>query len=893
MRARALHIIFQWTGKILVPLFFGVTVLLWGPSLAHGDVTATPPAVHSDDDAGDVAAAVEELRASITYQGENDGIQTNDIEYTAVPSDQEKIFLNFEGVDLRTVLLLLADITGYTILPEPGVSGEVTIINPQPVTPEEAMQIIFSILEMQGFTIVEHDHLVKIIRAGQARHRPIRTMMQPESIEDLDEDDTIRAQVVYPRYISPADVQNFLTPLLSQGVGQIMINEPTGAVIIIDTGANIKRLMEIMQLIDREIVEGQIDIRIHMLEYADENEMVQMLERIFQSPVFQDPMAQRITVDGAAAPTPDVPAPPRPEGDAPSPTELELGRRTMATFIAETRMHAIIIISARRNFPLIMEIISRLDVPSIEKDDTVHIYPLQHVKAEEISETLNRIFAERPTTTAGRGTVGRAEERVPDRRDIRRSQPPTREAAPERTAAIGAAGGSITHLAGKVDVLYDEPSNSLIVITSPRHYEMVRRIIQRLDRRTPQAWIQAMIVEVSRNKDYNYGVGWQNVLKDKNIFGGDSDMASLVQALDTTIGPAFDEALQEVRPGRSPGLSYSYGKIDKHGRYSPYMTLQIAEGVSDINVLSTPSILASNNKEAEIRIGQQFPIPRYSRGSSADYRDFSYEYTDISIELTVTPRINRYREVALETMVSVRDSGGQAYADELSPPIVLQRDARTEVVVQDGQTLVIGGLIKDDFTTTTSKIPLLGDIPLIKHAFRSQSYNKKKTELLIFITPYVVETDIQGDTLTAGIRDSYRGVDSFIDNRDRELLYDHVNVESSELTIYDDWREFEKKIEYAQRYFNLPQSLSRQQDIQERERAQRFFTLPDLDDKEAPRDERLLFDSDDAIEEIRYDDTGWRRDTPAPQARESESESDTLHHLTTLLDRERALLYSP
>lgn len=822
MRRSMQTTVFLWTGRLLLPLFFCVSVFLCGPVpvYAQAGTTVTGYAVRASSEASTNAPGVITPRSTSASTNQN-----------------ATISLNFEGVDLKTVLLYLADITGETILPDPTVKGEVTIINPKPVTPEEAKQIIFSILEMQGFTIIKHEHLIKIVKSGDAKTRPIETLQPPENVEKMDEDDIIRAQVIYPSHVSPVDVQKFLTPLMTKGAGQIIINEPTGAVILIDTGSNIKRLMEVVELIDRIIEGGEIEIRIKPLQYADETEMVSLLQSIFNSKPLQSPTAQKISISGAAQGTASGAA----KGGAGSKTtstELEVGKTEYpAEFIAETRMHALIIISATRNFKLILDIIDRLDVPSTEKDDTVHIYPLQHVKAEEIAETLNDIFSERKTSSSGRGTVARSDDRD-DRRDIRRSQPPSRTSSSSSDRRTSS-GSSISHLAGKVDVLFDEPSNSLIVITSPKYYAVVKRIIERLDRRTPQAWIQAMIVEVSRNKDYNFGIGWKKVVEADQIFGGNSDQASLVQALDTTLGPAFNEALREVKPGKVQGLSYSYGKIDDAGRYNPYMTLQVAEGVNDINVLSTPSILASNNKEAEIKIGQQYPIPRYSRGTGDDYRDYSYDYTDINIELVVTPRINRYREVALETKVTVKDNGGQAYADENSPPIVLDRNASTEVVVQDGQTLVIGGLIKDDFNTSVSKIPLLGDIPIIKHAFRNKDYEKKKTELLIFITPYVVETDVQGDTLTTSIRDKYRGVSGFVEDKDRELLYDELNTERSQLTIYDDWREFEKKIEYAEQYFSLPQDIDEDKPPEER-RTLNYFSLPDTSNKKDPYQGELL-----------------------------------------------------
>lgn len=784
MQSNFLKAIYRWTARVIIPVFIFTQLFIACPAAYAADqngitVTGTPVSVQADTNSLIIST----------------GTSTN---------NQDLITLNFEGTDIRTVLLYLAELTGDTILLDKNVRGDVTIINPKPVPAKEAIQIIYSLLEMQGFTIVRYGKYVKVVKSGTAKTRPIKTLQPVENIKDMDSEDIIRTQVLYPKHVSPEDVQKFITPLLTQGAGQIVVNKPTGAILLIDTGANIKRLMNIIELIDRIIEGGQIDIRMVPLDYADEQEMTSMLNNIFNAPALKDPNAQKVTVDGVAVSTPvgSKAAKAVLKSVKAAGTELTLNGEigTKATFIADTRLHSLIVIAAKRMFPLILDIVKKLDVPNTEKDDTIHIYPLQHVKAEDITDTLNNIFSENSSRTSRSSTRSSLRDRSSrsssdrnssSRNSLSRSRPPTRTSSRSSSKGTG-----LSHLAGKVDVLYDEPSNSLIIITSPKYYETVKRIIERLDQRTPQAWIQAMIVEVSRNKDFNFGVGWKRIAESGNKMG-------LFQALDTTIGPAFDTAQQEIKPASLEGFSFAYGEKDKNGNFDPYMTLQTAEGVKDINVLSTPSVLAANNKEASIKVGEQFPIARYSRGESGTTRDFSYEYTDITIELNVIPRINRHREVALEVDVDVKDNGGSAYpTDPTAPPIILQRSSKTEVVVQDGQTLVIGGLIKDDFNSTVQKIPVLGDIPLVKHAFRTYKDVKRKIELLIFITPYVVESDSEGDALTKTVRSRYRGADGFIENRDRNLLYDDLNRTKDQLTIYDDWRTFEKKIEFTENYFN-------------------------------------------------------------------------------------------
>lgn len=332
-------------------------------------------------------------------------------------------------------------------------------------------------------------------------------------------------------------------------------------------------------------------------------------------------------------------------------------------------------------------------------------------------------------------------------------------------------------------------------MTSPQYLDAVLAVVKKLDQRTPQAYIEAIIVEVTRDKDFDFGVGWQKVL-------GKGEHVNLIQALDTTMAPALESGRKEIVPDNMKGFNYAFGKYDKSGNFDPYFTLQTDEKINDINILSTPSIIASNNKTAMISVGQQIPIARYSRsGSDSSTRDYSYEYIDVNVELEVTPRINRHREVSLEVHVTVKENGGVAYAsDPTSPPIILDREAQTEVVVQDSHTLVIGGLIKDSTQTTLSEIPVLCDIPLVKYLFRSEVRSQSKTELMVFITPTVILDSSEEEVLTEEVKTKFPNAIRFIKDETRENLTDKMNSTDRRKTIMDDWKVFEGHFDDAEYY---------------------------------------------------------------------------------------------
>ena len=475
---------------------------------------------------------------------------------------------------------------------------------------------------------------------------------------------------------------------------------------------------------------------------------------------------------------------------------MSLGKSTAnvskATFIPDDRLHAVIVISSRQNFPMILALIHDLDTPSKNSDEMYRIYPLQHAKAEEISSTLVAMFGSdsvsRSTSSSGNTSQNRNMSGT-------RNQTVNRTSSSSRSSGTRTSSSGTSFLSGKVSFQIDEPSNSLIIMTSPQYLDAVLAVVKKLDQRTPQAYIESIIVEVTREKDFDFGVGWQKVL-------GKGEHVNLIQALDTTMSPALESGRKEIVPASMQGFNYAFGKYDKAGNFDPYFTLQTDEKINDINILSTPSIIASNNKTASISVGQQIPIARYSRsGSDSSTRDYSYDYSDVNVILEVTPRINRHREVSLEVHVTVKENGGVAYAsDPHSPPIILDREAQTEVVVQDSHTLVIGGLIKDSTQTTLSTIPVLCDIPLVKYLFRSEVKSQSKTELMVFITPTVILDSSEEEVLTEEVKTKFPNAIRFIKDETRENLTDKMNSTDRRKTIMDDWKVFEGHFDDAEYY---------------------------------------------------------------------------------------------
>ena len=414
------------------------------------------------------------ITVSGTLQNQLRAIEpTNTVDYS-----EGSFVLNFEDVDIRYVLLLLAHITGKTILPERSMAKDtITIIDPRPLTKTEAKSLIFTTLRSRGFTIVENDYLIRIATVADAPGEPIKTVLPTQA--ELDSEDIIRTQIIYPKYVSAKQLADTIKPLMSRLGGNSVIDENANILMLFDNGANIKRLLEIIELIDTEKAGSDIDIRIVTMEYADEYEMVNKLEQIFNSPVLSDESARQMTLQsGTQGQVINRATPPQQNTQA----SMSLGKSTAnvskATFIPDDRLHAVIVISSRQNFPMILALIHDLDTPSKNSDEMYRIYPLQHAKAEEISSTLVSMFGSDSVSRSTTSSSGSSQNR---NQGMNRSGSSSRTSSTSsRTSSGRTSSSGNSFLSGKVSFQIDEPSNSLIIMTSPQYLDAVLTIVKKL-----------------------------------------------------------------------------------------------------------------------------------------------------------------------------------------------------------------------------------------------------------------------------------------------------------------------------------------------------------------------------------------------------------------------------
>lgn len=276
-------------------------------------------------------------------------------------------------------------------------------------------------------------------------------------------------------------------------------------------------------------------------------------------------------------------------------------------------------------------------------------------------------------------------------------------------------------------VITDDRINAIIITDMASNIQRLLKMIASLDTRTPQVLIEALLMEVTLTKETKLGIEWSST---SGFDSGNNHFTSKVsQAFD--VGSLVTE-----------GIRYSVIRDD--GNLN--LLIQALSTDQNVNILSTPHVMTLNNQPAVIRVGEEVPVLTQTRNLDGGDTIRSYDYKTVAIELEVTPRINADREVFLKVHPSVKKILG--YNAELGAPILASRDAQTSVMIKDGQTVVIGGLMKDDHSSDESKVPLLGDIPLLGALFRSSHTTREKTELLVFITPHVVTNSAEAQALT-------------------------------------------------------------------------------------------------------------------------------------------------
>jgi general secretion pathway protein D len=605
----------------------------------------------------------------------------------------------------------------------PANSKKVTIVAPELITPEEAYRLFLVGLDSAGLTVEHTGKFERIVETAK-----IKTMggvpLYGES-GDIPNAESYMTRLVHVENVDPNEVAQVLGRIKSEQ-GDIVVFAPQNALIITDLGSSINRMMKILREIDQPGAGEKVWII--SLKHTSASEMAQKLGEIFQ--------VQQVGKTKGAAPAPGA----KPKiGDLT--TEMIVSK-----VIPDERSNQLIVIATERSYARVKRMVEQLDKEISEQEGRIHVYYCENANCDELAQTLGAVTGVTVNISSG-GAGGRSRGR-------------SQAAAPAAPAA-GAAGAQsgIQNLLfeGEVRINFDRPTNSLLVVSSLKDYQAVRRVIERLDSPRKQVFVEAMILEVTLDKQRELGVSFHGA-KPFNIPGLDNQSLA-IGGLNpaTTLFPAG--ALTETMlagvlgPVLSPEEARNLGAGSTATLDIPSfgVLVKALQTNSDVDVLSNPHLLIMNNEDGEISVGSRVPFPvstfglggGAAPGGAAPIPGFAgvssffpnVQREKVALELKLTPHVNEHDMVRLEVDEKI---------SELAPgssnlgPSTSERTAKTIVVAKDQQTILIGGLMSDKVINTVTKVPLLGDIPILGFFFRNSTKKVVKTNLLIALTPYVI-----------------------------------------------------------------------------------------------------------------------------------------------------------
>ena len=542
-----------------------------------------------------------------------------------------------------------------------------------------------------------------------------------------------------------------LQPLVSSD-GVLQPYPQTNSLVLTDTALNVKRLLGMMEELDVEGYERRTEVI--ALKYAIAADLAKKVENIMQEQgETENPSQSRLKVVTTATTS---------LSNAPTSTASSLrGVRVLA----DERTNSLIVMCGVREMKAVRRLVSQLDVPLPPGSSKIHVYSLKYANAEELLPVLADLIGGR---TGGSGSnslnVPRRDRRITrerrfgDRQNSRSGlglgdRPPAAPSSPQSPHGGGSTSGSAPEFGSEVTITADPATNSLLISASPQDFETLARVIEQLDVRRKQVYVEAMILEVSMERARELGIELQGgfSINGEGVGLGRTNLGSLNTAL--------------TNPSSLAGLllaAASNKTIElPNGTRIPAQValLRAAQNSTDINVLSSPTLLTADNQEAEILVGQNVPFvsSRATDSSDLDNLFATVEREDVGITLRLTPQISEGDTVRLDVYEEVSAIVPTTVGDpNLVGPTTSVRSASTTVVAKSGQTVVIGGLISDNTTSQSSGVPFLQDVPVLGNLFKSDGKRGNKINLLIFLTPHIVRDDTEIAAHTQGERDRFR-----------------------------------------------------------------------------------------------------------------------------------------
>lgn len=667
----------------------------------EGEQPAAPPApAATDQTTQGVAPASSSLtRAPIVVQGSGRFVGAPQPVEEPAGSSNDGYELNFVDTEIASVV---ASVIGEGLqLPyavDPQVKGTMTLQSSRPLARSEVLPALESALELHALALVDIGGTFQVMPAKDAARRAgeLRTVASRQPGFGI--------QIVPLRYISVTDMEKVLRPLAGEG-GILRVDEARNLLVVAGTSRELRKLLDVIQTFDVNWLEG-MSFGLYPVEYVEASIIVDELRKVFV--------------------------------DAGSPIA------NVVRLVPLSRLNSVMVVTHEPSYLVQVEAwIKRLDIGVATPGRRIYVYDVQNGKADDLADSLNNILSLSDAGSAGAGpraapfeSLSRAgsDSMFGGARPARRGlSSPATQAMPEVTnaPAISSTQGE----PGALKIVPNVENNALLIYADPSEFVLIENALKRLDVRPLQVLIEASLAEVTLTDDLKYGVQWS--------YQSSSGPVVLSDASNGSVNQQF------------PGFSYLFT-----GREGIRAVLNAIATLTDVNVISSPKLLVLNNREAELQIGDQVPITVQSSvstvGEAAPIVN-SVQLRDTGVILRITPRANKSGLVLLDIAQEVSDVVPTTTSN-IDSPTIQQRRLSSSVAVHDGETIALGGLIRDTKSRARGGIPYLREIPLVGELFGSTSKNARRTELIVLITPRVVRSSSESDEMMDELREQFKGL---------------------------------------------------------------------------------------------------------------------------------------
>lgn len=683
---------------------------------AGGNEGASGKAVASSGASASGVEPIDEAGGEVAAGGERDSgdgpRSTGESRYTLFPgtgvfvegageagrerpaSGDGAVMLNFEGADLREVVrAIVGDILGHNYLITAGVQGSVTFSTERPIARADLMPVLQTLLGLNNATLVEVEGLYKVVPVPQA----VRGQLSPRPGAAAGSSG-YEVRVVPLRYISVSEMGKLLAPFVREGA--ILSVDPRRNLMMLGgTPADLDNYLETIDVFDVDWLAG-MSVGVFPLSQVDAESIARELQAILGD-----------SADGSG----------------------------MFRFTPIERLNAILVITPQPDYlEKVKTWIERLDRGVNRAGSRLYVYDVINVKATDLAQTLTETFAGEGDGGRRRGEARVAPGLQPEELVGPAERPDGQEAPPPRPLPRRADSASVKLVdASDVRIIAVEESNSLLIRATPAQYESILAAIKRLDVVPLQVLIEVTILEVTLSKELEFGVRW--FIEGSTRGAPESVKLGLPVPGEDDSGFSWNIVNRDLIEATIEGFIRALDKI------------------SNVNVVSAPSLVVLNNREASINIGDQIPVVTSSLNPGTDDTINSVQFRDTGVILSVTPRVNPGGLVYLDVSQEVSDPG-EVEPETRNRPI-RRRTLDTEIAVHSGETVLLGGLIRENRTQGGAGVPLLHRVPLIGYAFGQKSRSLNRTELLLVIKPTVIGGEDRAREVTEEYRRKLEGLE--------------------------------------------------------------------------------------------------------------------------------------